>query len=564
MCGFIGALGLEGKRPHIPHSRLEETLLAKRGPDEMAEFADQDSIVRFYRLRTVGASRTLGELRFPLGMAFCLLNGTLHRRRQLQPDSPTDHEALAQAFRKEGELCFSRLVGGFACCIKTTSKLLLATDATGEKSLCWAETGTALWFSTSPLLLACHLGRPPISGQHLLFHLALRGQPLGASYFGGIRQLRPGSVLSASATAIEIHRWPAYCDVGPSPWCDRLHDALAEKMGDGHTGIALSGGVDSSLLAAIGATNAKAGYCATLESSADPALGDDQLHARAVAASLRGVEFLTAPSGSHLDVTAPRDFPVLDQDEHGLDAIACVLRSAGCNVLASGDGADELFCGYDRIYRFGIGLDSENVAWPLARRRFLERYSYLDLAFLERNVDTRPFAEFIDSMTRYLIGLCPKPPTRFRMVYHWFLRHHLFWLLRKLDFVCGNHGMESRAPYLHPAIVKSASALSDSELVPYAKLLPGDEGYHRHVKRVIKDHLGHLIHHSILARPKQPFPYQRREAEDSYLESLGSSPQPELPPALHAALLEGKGGSYPRLLYLSYLCWKKSCADLTI
>lgn len=565
MCGFIGAFRLDGcQPPDIPLCPSEEALLALRGPDEVAEFGDAASRVRFHRLRTLSAERRLSELQFPSAISFCLLNGTLHRWRELDPDSATDHEALAWAFNREKCACFSRLIGAFACCIKTTESLVLATDSVGEKSLCWIVYDGVLWFSTSPLLLAIHLRREPVSKKGVLLHLSLRGQPLGKTYFKGINQLRPGCVLTAGRSGLSIASFPQPARFVRSLSVKDFRDALAEKMKDGRTGIALSGGVDSSLLAVVGSTDAGIKVCASITGEGDTAFAEDWRQADNLVKGMEGVELLNVPADSCMDLSAPRDFPVLDQDEHSLDAIAWTLRRATCNTLASGDGADELFCGYDRIYRFGIAMDAGNIPWNEAKRLFIDRYTYLDLAVVKTRLGAKVGQELQDSLTHYLEDLCLPSPTRFRMVYSWFLRHHLFWLLRKLDFVSGRHGLESRTPYLHPLIVRFATNLPDDKLVSYVSQNEGSEGFHRQVKSALKDLLGHLVGDSILCRPKQPFPLREAEAQAAYNKILGSETPAALSVPLHEALLQGEAGSYCRLLYLSYLCWLQTCRNLTI
>lgn len=561
MCGFIGTYALDGRRKPIPVTALEQHLIESRGPDESAEFGGSRGFVRFHRLRLVGTDRTLESFNYPGPIHYALINGTLHNHCALVPDAATDHEALAELFLHSGEACWDRLEGGFAACIEHHGGLTLATDAIGEKSLCWAMERNVLWYSTSPLLLAFHLRRQPRSGKAVFTHVAFRGQPVGETYFTGIRQLPPGHQLTADSAGIRVVRWPSkhlvqHLGRGPCATTRDLFEALATKMKDGVPGLALSGGVDSSTLAVVGYHHAGLRTACSVAGEGDPALALDLDHARRVTQRLPEITHHLATPGNDLDLLAPRDFPILDQDEQGLDAVARTLRAAGCNLLVGGDGADELFCGYDRIYRFAAGLDREEDTPGLGLERLVARYAYVELAQLEG---------LTSSWRRQLLtvarnGMAPETGN-FRRTRRWFVGHHLFWLLRKLDFVAGRYGMDGRTPFLHRRIVASALRLGPAQLLPDPQLSPAEPAFHRQVKRALKAYLGHLLPNQILERIKQPFPVNSASAARLYLNALPAEPNAALPPALHMELIEGKGGNTARLHYLSYLTWEQSCLN---
>lgn len=560
MCGFIGTHGLNGEQTPIPVGGLESALLGVRGPDEVAEFGHRETRLRFHRLRLVAAHRSLAELRFPSGVPFSLLNGTLHDHRQWAPDAESDHEALGIAFNTDGERCWEIFNGGFAACVRHRSGLVLATDAWGEKSVCWAMAGSTLWFSTSALLLARHLHRRPRTDVAVLDHLIIRGQRLGATYFADIHQLPPGHLLAASPSGIEIKSWRHASNRVRSRSAtefsaDALRTALASRMTDGVAGMSLSGGVDSSILTVVGHRHANLRTCASVAPGDEQDLATDHRFAHALTATLPGMRHIDATASSTPE--RPRDFPVLDQDEHGLDAIAVALHTEGCNLLVSGDGADELFCGYDRIFRFALGLDHDAVPSRLAGQHLFARYAYADAGLLADQFGEAG-KRWLRRNHAYLRALTWGESSTFGRSRTWFLRHHLFWLLRKLDFVAGSHGMEARTPFLHSRVTRFAEALSAAQLLPTGTATPTPMA----VKKPLKDLLGELVPTEILARPKLPFPSRSEAVAESYLHALRGDPRPAVPRPLHDKILSGQTGGESRVLYLSYLNWLQSCANV--
>lgn len=554
MCGFIGAINLvSGAAPKLPCHLLETELLGSRGPDEQYEFGDKDSFLRFHRLALVGQSRRLSELQFPSDTAYCLLNGTLHGLAAAY-SRDTDHEALARHFDHLGPAGLATLDGGFAAVIKQRNLLNLITDATGEKSLYWTIHDKKLYYSTSSYLLAFLLHRPVRTGPTVVRHLILRGLPVGESYFEGIQQLPPGQLLRVHASKITQTDWTTL----PTPSsesslnADNLADSIAQRMLDARCAVALSGGIDSAALTCIGYQRAEIRTAITIRQTDDADFSRDARYAAELTKGLPNLQLHHARIAATNHIA--RDFPILDQDEFGLAGIAQRARELGCNALASGDGADELFCGYDRIFRF-----AHKLVRPLSEdhtnTEFLNRYAYTPPSWL---------AQYIPEdigLKQYLAktasGIPPLQGAR-----RWFFRHHLFWLLRKLDFACGRHAIESRAPYLSRKLITFANTLGEDELLT------------NNVEASVKAPLKHFIQQispgcvptSILQRSKQAFPIREQGAEQAYQANLSRSTLAHapsgVPPPLHEDLLDSPPGNQTRLRYLAYLSWKETCFNL--
>ena len=351
-----------------------------RGPDEHWTFSDSSSTARFYRRSIVRRDVPLSSLRFPSNISYAFLNGVIHNFSSLVPDAETEYDALARVYYERGTALPRALVGGFACVVKPSDReLFLAVDMAGEKTLYWAEEDGILFYSTSSLLLALLLRKPTIDDRFDLLHLVLRGLPVGMSYFSGISSIPPGSFLLADASGLERASWMSRQHKTPLGPDENLRRYVAERLVPGRLGLALSGGLDSSALLAELLHSAGDHVVATLLDAQDPDTSSDLEAATAVARSF-DVRLACVPyCTEHIAPGSLRDFPVLDQDEYGVSCLAAFFSGEGCDSLITGDGADELFCGYYRIFNWAL---SEPRQPQLVYDEFLQRVSYVDLGVL--------------------------------------------------------------------------------------------------------------------------------------------------------------------------------------
>lgn len=571
MCGFIGRVNFNGNISEIPHCWLEKNLIGFRGPDENYTFRDDNSIVRFYRLAMVNKNKKLSQLKFSQGISYALINGTIQNYKSISGNCDTDCESIGYGFHNEGYEIFSKLIGAFAICLKTKEKTIFAVDPVGEKNIYWAVQKGELWFSSSSLLLAYHLKKAPKSIDGLLYHLTLRGQPLGMTYFEEIYSVLPGTILTFQNNKQGVPIELQY-HIKHNSNIDNEKDftkTLNEKMQNAKFGISVSGGIDSSILAYVASVchPSQKIKCFSLTDNQDSQFETDIYHIRLLAKSIPQIELTEVPFRTNYCFDTPRDNPILDQDEFGLHSIVETISSHNLNSIICGDGADELFCGYDRIYQFHRKEENMMADFDKFSQNFINRYSYTSLPFLSKNLESNQYKLLFDNLINYFNSITKNENTsKFKIIHNWFIKHHLFWLLRKLDFIGGQFGLESRAPYLHQNIVKFATELKEEDLIPYA-YIKGKEDllYHRDVKKVFKDYYIRKIPNEIIFRKKLPFPVNEEKIEPYYLKYLNDITYHHFfPQELHMNILSGKGGAMTKLLYLSYLIWYHSCKrDLT-
>jgi len=254
-------------------------------------------------------------------------------------------------------------------------------------------------------------------------------------------------------------------------------------MADVPLGAMCSGGIDSSLIAAF-ARDEQPGLVAFNAAVADQPAVDESAWAERVAGHL-GIELrttlMTAESWRAGLVEAVRhnEFPLMHESSVPMAQIAGLARADGVKVLLSGEGADELFAGYDRMhpaeYRAFVppGLARrQRVTAVLRRADALRRRRARDLVAgvrrrLERPPDTRitrpPTAGSSDTYDAEVAaraaaayGHHPGPRGALEAELLEDLGRYLPHLLNRQDKNTMQHSIETRVPFLDPDVVALA------------------------------------------------------------------------------------------------------------
>jgi asparagine synthase (glutamine-hydrolysing) len=303
-------------------------------------------------------------------------NGEIYNYRELRAGlaahghtlrSAGDSEVLVHLYEDHGAGLLGRLTGMFALAIwdARRRRLLVARDRLGQKPLYWWHgPGAFVFASEVAALLECpdvprQADRPAL-GQFLRFGYV----PAPLTGFAAIRKLPPAHYLlfDAATGAIagptrywDIPRGPA--DLGPSPaeWRERLREVLSEAVqsqlvADVPLGVLLSGGLDSSAVAALAAAHSQ-GPLRTFTVRFAETGWDESGYAREAARHI---------GASHTELPVrPRCVEALGElvERHGepfADSSSIAMYYLGrearrhVTVALSGDGGDESFGGYPR------------------------------------------------------------------------------------------------------------------------------------------------------------------------------------------------------------------------
>ncbi len=401
MCGIAGYVG--GFLPDLVQNM--NSAQAHRGPDGQGVFEAPAAGIALghVRLSILDLSLAAAQpMHAPDGRGVLVYNGEIYNFQELRQDlvarghtfhSSGDTEVLLRGLLEYGAGFIARLNGifAFAWWDARSRELLLVRDPLGVKPLYYAEPvpGRLLFASEIKALLRHpQLSREPdfIALQQHLAYCHAAGQ---RTAFQAVKRLPPGCWLRWRAgQPFAIQRY-WQMPFGQETLQDRqsaladlrqqLQDATRRQMvADVPVGMFLSGGLDSSLITTLATRDAGAGFdCFTVaypraDNQLDSA-AEDLPHARALAQRL-GLPLHEIDLQPQVADLWPKLIGHLDEPLADPAAIACYLicqlaREHGIKVLLSGQGADELFCGYPRyrVLHATAGLDR----WPLASRRMI-------------------------------------------------------------------------------------------------------------------------------------------------------------------------------------------------
>lgn len=385
MCGIAGCLAAGGGTP--PSRDMLERMCAAlyhRGPDECGLYRDRLVGLAHTRLAIVDLATGQQPMSNEDGSLWIVMNGEIFNhvelRRELESSghrfrTRSDTEVAVHAWEAWGEQAFTRFNGQWALAIWDASRraLVLSRDRFGVRPLYWCEHRGRLYFASEVKALFAADSTLPRSldpvglAQTFTFWSVVPPQ----SVFAGVQELEPGHVqIVADARRTTRPYWkpdfPAspeegFCgsrDEAAEETARRLEEAvrLRVRRADVPVGCYLSGGLDSSLVAALGRRFAGKGFC-TFSARFEDAEYDETPHQRLVAqhigAEHRDIVVRRRDIAEALpDVVWHAERPVLRTGPAPLFLLSRITGQAGIKAVLTGEGADELFAGYD-IFREG-------------------------------------------------------------------------------------------------------------------------------------------------------------------------------------------------------------------
>ena len=360
MCGIVGILG-SAATPETALAMAER--LRHRGPDGDGLFVEPGVALAHRRLAILDLSDT-GRQPMTDADHVITYNGELYNHPELRATLPGpwrstgDTEVLLRLLVREREAALDRLVGMFAFGLwdRRRRRLLLARDRLGIKPLYYRPLPDGIAFA-SELKALLVLGTPPIDRSAVRDFLLHGYVPAPKTIFRGIAKLPAGHWLDWEDGRIRIERWwSPRAEPRPHEAREATEslDALLREIVPAHTlsdvpvGVFLSGGIDSALTAYYldHPHTFTLGFERRGRSEADDA--------RRVAVHL-GTQH-TETTAHAADFAAALDaMPAIFDEPFGDSAawsnyLIAQFARRQVTVALSGEGGDEIFCGYPRYW----------------------------------------------------------------------------------------------------------------------------------------------------------------------------------------------------------------------
>lgn len=395
MCGLAGIVSFRGKPIDPERLAAADRALAHRGPDDSGTWIGQmgaASIGLVHRRLAIidlspEAAQPMWDRDRQAGLVF---NGEIYNYRALRDQlkgrfdfrTHCDTETILAAWHAWGSQAWDHLTGMFALALLDCQRhhLWLVRDRFGIKPLWYARTAEELVFASElPGLLAMLPQQPAIDRDGLAQYLTLGMTLQQQSILQGVHKLPPGAFLRIDAAGeFESGLWyrplPQPFD-GPADStgfnlaADQLRSLLTDVVrdhlvADVPVGVLLSGGIDSSVVAAAAAGDQGPTVQTFSIGFADQPAYDEAEHAAEIARHLGCKHTLLRLSLSDIHKELPDLLDALDEPFGDSSYLPTTMLShitrQHVTVALSGDGGDELFAGYWR-YR-------GHAAWAKAQR----------------------------------------------------------------------------------------------------------------------------------------------------------------------------------------------------
>lgn len=613
MCGIAGICALHGNLP--PSEGVMRGMLAMirhRGPDQFGLYEDDGAALGNARLSIVDLATGQQPISNEDGRLWIVFNGEVFNHPELRRDlerrghrfsTACDTEAVLHAYEEWGADCLARFNGQFALAIwdARDRTLFLARDRLGVRPLFYTVAGDRLVFGSEiKAILACPGVRaeadPLVLDQIFTFWSPLSPR----TFFRGIEEVPPGHVLSLrdGRLTLEPYWRLTFPDAGSEPrrslqaWAEDLRDLLIDATrirlrADVPVGAYLSGGLDSSTLAAIARHHA-AGPLETFSISFSESGYDESSFQIRMARHLGTRHHVVHASRADIGRVFPEvvwhtEVPILRTSPAPMFLLSGLVREQGFKVVLTGEGADECLAGYDlfkeaKIRRFWAArpdsrlrpaLFGQIYPWISGLVRAGSPYAaaFFGLGLEETGSPTyshhprwrttgrakRFFSEELEARIREAGADGHLEPPRPAGFDRWDPLHQAQYLEISIfmsqyllssqgDRPAMGHSVEGRFPFLDHRVV-----------VFCAQLPPGLKLHGLEEKYLLKEVSREWLPDEITARPKQPYraPIARaffHEASPDYLEELLSPSalreagyfQPEAVGRLAAKAREGR------------------------
>lgn len=378
MCGISGIYAFnEAGRHFIGNLKASTDAIEKRGPDSQGHFVSSCVGLGHRRLSildlTADGSQPMHD---ETGRYTIVFNGEIFNFPELKKklldkghtfQSQTDTEVLLKLYIHEGKSFLKKLNGFFAFAIydKEEESLFIARDRMGIKPLLiYKDTDKVIFASEMKAMLAFGIPRK-LDLVSLYQYLQLNYIPGPASIFKGVKKLRPGYYLHIRNGKIMTKAWykipydkkkvknnPLNYDQQQKELVRLMDESVQRRMiSDVPLGAFLSGGIDSSVIVALASRHTDKLNTFSIGYKDEPFF-DETKYAKLVADKYKTNHTVFSLTNNDLydhifDVLNYIDEPFADSSALAVNILSKRTREK-VTVALSGDGADELFAGYNK------------------------------------------------------------------------------------------------------------------------------------------------------------------------------------------------------------------------
>lgn len=480
MCGIAGFVDA---RPYCASKEAEQRIarmldsMPWRGPDAKGVWNSEKAVLGHLRLSIIDLSTAANQPMTDVVGNTIVFNGEIYNYRELRSElsssydfrTQSDTEVILAAYVKWGRECVQHFNGEWAFAIHDAKakELFLSRDRFGIKPLYYAKTGSRFYFASEIRALLAAGVPAETSVQKIASFLKYRQiEQRYETLLNGIFPLEPGNNMILDLDTGEFSKEVYYA--GENLFQAEIPDdeaSAAESFGfllqdavrlrlhaDVPVEVLLSGGLDSSAIAAL-AVNACPTSVSTL-SYVSPGSQHDESHYSNMVANALGTRHhrVQSEGDSFFDVfdavIKAQDFPTYSE-KHVARYLLYKQASERATVVIEGQGGDEVFGGYGRMYQIyrdhyekRTGERLVMQTHPKGAKSTLSDFEELSA---EARASVRPFSKNVD----VLVADEPYEARQYLV-----LRNNLLALLHTGDRLQMYHSIEGRYPLLDHRVVE--------------------------------------------------------------------------------------------------------------
>lgn len=374
MCGFVGFTNAIDNSNKVLGEMMDK--IRHRGPDSEGRYIDECIAMGFRRLSIIDITDSGNQPIFNEDKSKVLFfNGEIYNYREIRKEleekghkftTHTDSETLIHGYEEFGEKLLDRLRGMFAFVIwdKETKELFGARDFFGIKPFYYATmNGTFMFGSEIKSFLVHPAFVKELNTTALENYLTFQYSPTNETFFKNVYKLPPAHCFKYKDGKLDIKRyWDVHFNADEKPdmdmWVDRISDTFknsveAHKIADVEVGSFLSSGVDSSYAASV----------ANVDKTFTVGFGEDEKY-NEIGWAKEFSKYIGKENISKV-ITPEEYWDNIKKIQYHMDEPladpSCIALYFVCNtaaqyvkVVLSGEGADEIFGGYN-IYKEPLG-----------------------------------------------------------------------------------------------------------------------------------------------------------------------------------------------------------------
>lgn len=367
MCGIVGFTNNINDSNKVIGEMMDK--IRHRGPDAAGSYVDEDIALGHRRLSIIDISSSGDQPIFNEdGSMVIVFNGEIYNYREIREKlvsaghifkTETDTEVLIHGYEEYGEKLLNMLRGMFSFVIwdKNKKELFGARDFFGIKPMYYALMGKTFMFGSEIKSFLIHPEfKKELNISALENYLTFQYSPTKETFFKNVYKLLPAHYFVVKDGKMQIKRyWDVNFNADEKPdldeWVNRISDTFrgsveAHKIADVEVGSFLSSGVDSSYVAAV----------ADVDKTFTVGFGNDEKYNEigwaknfSKAIGKENTSKVITPEeywGSLEKIQYHMDEPLADPSAVALYFV-CNIASEKLKVVLSGEGADEIFGGYN-------------------------------------------------------------------------------------------------------------------------------------------------------------------------------------------------------------------------